>query len=141
VRELKSRTIDGHTYEVQELPARLALRTLNRLSRHTLPALARAFGAAKSESLDDIDTGELGAALETLFEHLTDDELDGLTETLLKDVSLVDGKPLWAQMDVHFQGRMLALLKLLGFAIEVNFADFFGALRGLVGRKGDAKAA
>jgi hypothetical protein len=62
-----------------------------------------------------VESGDLNdAALEMLFKH-----------------ALVDGKPLVCSvhLDVELQDHPTELDQLVGFACEVNFADFFAARR------------
>ena len=46
----------------------------------------------------------------------------------------VDNAPLEKQFEVHFQGQILHLFKVLVFAIEVNFGDFFDVLGAFGGK-------
>ena len=44
------------------------------------------------------------------------------------------GMPLAKDLDTHFRGRILSLLKVVKFALEVNYADFFGELQAAYGQ-------
>jgi hypothetical protein len=137
----QERTIDGRTYTVQQLPARKALKTLNRLGKVFGPALAQAATAVGSSAKLDIaaiDVAKLGGAVEALFANLEDADLDHFVQTFLES-SLVDGAPLYAQLDVVFMGKIDGLLKLLAFAVEVNFGNFMRGLGGAVRQLAPAK--
>ena len=125
----QEKTIDGLRFAVTQLPAMKAFRTLNRIGRALGPALAKGLGALKGK-LGDASVEALGGAATELFARLSDDELEALTRELLTFCT-VDGKPLMPQFDLVMQGRMGTLLKLLRFAFEVNYGDFFAGARGL----------
>lgn len=126
--ETKTRSIDGMTFGVTQLPAIRGLRLFNRLGRVLAPALARAAG---SQAGGEVDLGGLAGALDLLFSKLSDDELEGITRELLWNAT-VEGRPLLQEMDATLGGKVGTLLKLVGFAVEVNYGGFFAALRGLV---------
>lgn len=124
----QTKTIDGVAYAVTQLPARRAARLLNRLLRVFGPALGGLAGAAKGgASLETADLSSVGPVLEGLFARLSEDEQDHLINELLATAT-VDGKEVLPVLDLHFQGRLGALFKLVGFAVKVNFEDFSGGL-------------
>ncbi len=114
------REIDGHRYTVSQLPAMRALRLLNRFGRIAGPSLARMAGG---EGRDDT----FAQAVQELFDRLPDDEMEAVVRELLS-AALADGKELLPQFDLHFQGRMGALVQVLRFALEANYGSFFGEL-------------
>jgi hypothetical protein len=59
---------------------------------------------------------------------LSEDDFEQLHETLLRHSALLKGKPLWDQMDLILAGRVGTGIKILAFALEVNYGDFFAAL-------------
>lgn len=133
MRTQESKVIDGMTFTVQQLPAMRALRLLNRLGRFFTPALASLVGGGGK--LGQADVGALAAAAGGLFDRLSEDELERLTKDLLETATVaIDGKdtgPVMPQFDLLFQGKMGAVLKLLAFALQVNYSDFSDALGGL----------
>jgi hypothetical protein len=139
----QEKEIGGHTFEVSQLPARKALKTLNRLGKVFGPAIAQAlaaFGGNGGEvDLSRLDVGKLGGAIEALFGNLDDKDLDFFVDTFFESAT-IDGRPLLKQLDVALQGKIDTLLKLLVFAVEVNYGNFTGALAGLVQRAPKAKA-
>lgn len=125
----EEKMIDGARFVVTKLPAMRGFRTLNRLMRALGPALAAAAGAAGG--LMEMNLGQLGSAVELLFEKLSDDEQEHLTRELLYAAS-ANGKPLFGAegcFDDEFAGKHDTLLKLIVFAIEVNYGSFTNALR------------
>jgi hypothetical protein len=137
VLKTQERTIDGMRFTVGQLPAMRAMKLLNRITRIAAPAVARAAAALKSgQDLASMDLGSLGGAVESLFLKLPDDELEGITRELFSTVlyhNEANGQaaPLMEVFDAVMMGRMPTVLKLLGFAFEVNYGNFFDALRGL----------
>src|SRR5262249_40615789 len=90
------------------------------------PALAKLAGVAKG-GLGDLQVDALGEAVGLLFEKLSDDELESITRELLA-AATANGAPLMPQFDLMLQGRIDTILKLLKFALEVNYGNFFHAL-------------
>jgi hypothetical protein len=124
----QERVIDGMTFRVTQLPAMRGVKMLNRLVRILGPAAGRAFaGADPSAGLGGLDVGALGGAVAALTERLSDDELESIIRTLL-ETATVDNTPLLPVFDLKLQGRMGSLLKLLGFALEVNYSNFTSVL-------------
>lgn len=134
--------IGERTVAVTQLPARRALKTLHRILRVVLPAGAKALGDGSLGELSDaanMKLGGLGNAAETLFDRLSESELDDLIGVLLSTATL-DGKPLIPQIDLAFQGRLFELLQVVKFALEVNYADFFDGFRGLLAASAAARS-
>jgi len=126
--ETKTRSIDGLNFGVTQLPAMRGLRLFNRLGRVLAPAVAR---AAASQTDGEVQLEGLAGALDLLFAKLSDDELEGITRELLWNAT-VEGRPLLQELDATLGGKVGTLLKLVGFAVEVNYGGFFAVLRGLV---------
>jgi hypothetical protein len=118
------------TYAVTQLPARRALKMLHKIGRVLVPTIAQALGSASitdfssMKKMAGLELGDLGKAAETLFDRMPEADFDALVTELVQGVTL-EGKPLAPVFDLHFQGRILDVMKLLRFALKVNFADFF----------------
>jgi hypothetical protein len=134
VRAIESREIDGLTFQVQQLPGRRGSRLSARLMRMLLPAAAEAVGGGGKlpTGLADLDLSGLGKAAQTLFERLTVEEFESIREELMEGamVTMENGntvalKPVF---DDVMAGRAFTTLKLMQFALEVNFKDFFGGV-------------
>ena len=129
----ESRQFDDLVVTVQQLPAMRGVLLSRKLARIAAPAI----GALKSVSLD-ADVSVLGDALVQVLEQLSEKDLEELIKTLLETATVeVDGKiaPLRPVFDMVFAGKVLTVFKVLAFAIEVNFLDFFGPLRAMSARK------
>lgn len=125
---VKSKEIGGVVYEVQQLPARRALRLVARLGKVVAPLLG-SVSKGGSKALLDLD---LGAALADVFEKVTPDEQDALLAELFASTTIVEPSgakaPFWSVIDTRMQGKVLDVYLVAAFALEVNFADFFDAL-------------
>lgn len=128
----QTREINGVTYEIQQLPARRAMKLLARLGKLVAPLVAVAQGAAKSGGVLKLDAGLLTSAVGGLFDALPPEDVEPLMAELFASAVILDGNarvPLWPVFDLRMQGRTFDVLKLAAFAVEVNFGDFFDALR------------
>lgn len=137
---MQDKVIDGHTYVVSQLPGMRGVLLFHRLATTCAPALARVaevLVTSGADNLEDLPIAPLAAAIQVLGEKLGPKELEGLIKELLATAT-VDGQPLLAAFDLHFQGRALAVYKVLAFSFEVNFGDFRGAVVSMIA---SAKAA
>jgi hypothetical protein len=122
-------------FTVRPLSGMKAVTFLPRLNKVLGPALA-ALSAARS----GLDADALKGALEALGDRLDEKEMEGITRTLLADATfqpLDSSKPggeLMRAFDQVFAGRAELVFQLLAFALEVNYAGFFPALKGLGAR-------
>ena len=130
MRTMETRTIDEHCYTVSQLPASRGLEMFGKLAGLLGPAALEAL--AKGASLDK-DLKTLAPAAVMLFARLQPGDLTAIAKELLGPAT-VDNAPLEKQFEVHFQGRILHLFKVLVFAIEVNFGDFFDVLGAFGGK-------
>lgn len=135
----EEKKIGDRVFAVTQLPAMRALKLWTRLLKIAGPALAALAGTGIPKSLADADTKSLAPVISTLFEHLTDTEVEQLTRDLLSTAQVQSDEGKWIELfgasgafDLVMGGDrgVLEIVQLLGFAVEVNFADFFGALRG-----------
>jgi hypothetical protein len=138
--ETLKRTIDGLDFELSQMAAWQALTTFTRVTKFLAPgldAVAAASGGDKSAVVAGLIRGLQGLAASNPT------ELRALTEVLLGSCIVThDGKlqRLLPVFDVVMQGRILTVFKLLAWALEENYPDFFAVVKsGLVGLK--AKAA
>jgi len=129
----EEKEIDGLRFSVTQLPGMRGLRMSVRLGKLLGPALARAAGAATG-GLASLDVSKLSGAVDALFEHLTEDEIESVTKALLESCLVtIEGKtgPLMPMFDTVMGGKVATVYKLLRFAFEVNFGNFFGGLAAL----------
>lgn len=129
----QQRDIGGTTFEVHQLPARRSLRLIARLGKVLGPVLTRVAGILREGGkVGDLQVEKLAPVLGGLFEALPPAEAESLFEEILASTHVVKGGrpvPLWPVVDIELQGRTLDLFKVAAFALEVNYADFFDALR------------
>jgi hypothetical protein len=131
-----TRIIDGLEVRTSQLPALRSLALSARLGRVAAPALA-ALGASGG-SLKG--AGEaLIPALTDLCSRLSEGEVESLACDILAATSVVidDGKGPRVltlnnrqMIDLAFAGRFKTMLLVIGFALEVNYADFFDTADG-----------
>jgi hypothetical protein len=136
----QEKQIAGRRYVVTQLPATRAIKLLRRLGHVLGPALAKAVGSSRGNlSIATLDVGSLSDAVALLFDRLSESELEYLMRELLSTAQvLTDDK--WVQLstglagtqpyDAIFAGDLAGLFGCMAFAIEVNYGDFFGVLRG-----------
>jgi hypothetical protein len=126
-REKQSRSIDGVTYTVTQLPGRASLRTLARVARMFGPVANIAGGLVPAivDTLRKLDLDDVVILAEELA--------DGATvraSVVTRDRSHVD---LPLDLDEHFAGKVGPMLEWIAFALEVNFAPFFADLARTMG--------
>ena len=134
----EEKQIGANTFAVNQMPAMRALKMSTRLGRLFGPAMAKLAGSGPPASLLDVDTSALSPAISMLFDGLTESEIESLTKELLATCEVqIDGK--WVELfgknpvfDLVMGGDVLGIYKLIYFAVEVNYADFFAEFRGLI---------
>ena len=134
----KAQTIDGHVFEVWQLPAKRAVRLALRLAKMAgpvlMPLLQVALGAQVKDGSKPGAAGAVGAllgmdastmtpAVESFFTRCSEQDLDFLQSEMLGSTT-IDGAPLWPQYDIAMQGQLLTIFKLLWFALQVQFSNF-----------------
>lgn len=138
--ETKTKVIDGLTFMSTQLPPLKAYPLSARVAGIVLPAFSRFLSSGLQ--FDDVDkflaqdAGKLVPVLEPLLEALGKKENEDLPQKLLSATTVhlpdaagqVSVLPLLTAEAINhaFQGRPMTLYKALWFAVEVNFADFFG---------------
>jgi hypothetical protein len=127
------KTIDKIDYTALPLPARQGLQLLTKLTKmvgdSALVFAARGFEDIKNGNGVDFEVATY--AVQRLVEKL--DERDVLSTVLeiLDCVHCIEAQGDLSdevKFDMHFRGKMLHLFKVLQFALEVNFRDFFDAV-------------
>lgn len=119
----QEREIDGAVYMVTQFPATEGLAILTRLLKLAGPAL----GAVATGQPGAGRALEVGLFVARLVEKLDEAETVGLVKRLLKDTRR-DGREVMPSFDTEFMGNYMTLLRVLGFVLEANYGDFFGAV-------------
>lgn len=140
MREAQSRTIDGITITVQQLPAMRAMKLAHRLGKSLGPGLLRGLSGVDltkgAAAVSSVDVGSLAPAVEAAFDRFSEEDLERLVRELFETATVqLDGRtaPMLPVFDATFQGKTSTVFKAIKFALEVNYQDFFGALLGAVG--------
>lgn len=137
--ELQTREIDGFKIELSPLPARPSLSVWYRLAKSVSPSMAQAVGVLQAGELLGLDIGDLAGSLTSFFANCSEQDLFFFVDTLLEPC-LVNGAPFKSTMNLAFQGKIFSLLKLLVFAVEVNYADFLAPIKAALARAAVAQA-
>lgn len=124
----QTRVINGLEFEVTPLPAFRGLETLPRVT---------GFFRNSILALSGVNRDKTEAIVKALAELASSNpaELMALTKILLENTTVVvDGKRqhLLAKFDELMIGKHATTLRLLAFALEVNYADFFDEFGGLL---------
>ena len=104
-------------------------------SRHLLPLVAEI--QSSPIRLKELDLSNAGEAAQMLFETFSENDFEALIRELLESATVEhEGHtiPLMPVFDVVMAGKPGTILKLLKFALEVNYGSFFGGFLGSVGQ-------
>lgn len=125
--------IDGTEYEFYLLPVKEQLRLSTRFFKLGLAPIGKLLAAVASQKgkLADIfkTDFDFGAVLGLIADRLDEEEVLQIVESLLTSVRIAS-KPV--TLDGNFQGKLTVLFKVLGEALQENFADFFAELKDLI---------
>lgn len=143
----QTKRIGERDFTVTALSGWASLRTYRRLFAVLAPSLGAGFenmgeSLAKLEGgLGNMEAekllGAIGPILSTLFEKLTEAEMEALAKALLSNATVVEKGQTVRVLDgfeLLFQGQVAEILQLLVFSVEVNYGDFFALLAGLRGK-------
>lgn len=141
MQEPKSKTLNGYVITVAPLPGWQSLETLQTLAKMIGPALGKLGGAAAASIGNETDAERkalegVTASLMAALVALQPGELQAVGKALLGNTMVLTPKAAAGEdvailrvFDTEFAGQTLLILKILVFAIEVNYGDFFAALR------------
>ena len=128
------RTIDGLQVRTQQLPAMRSFALFVKLGKIIGPALTKA-ADLKNLSLD-MDFKELAPIIGEFFSQIKPGEAEVLAqEILVGTVVVLDGSNEElinvGAIDKVFTGRFLTFMKVMAFALQVNFQDFTNVVPGM----------
>jgi hypothetical protein len=118
----KTVTVDGEDYKVHLLPPSRAYKLATKLTKMIGEPLGTMAGSMGDEAKS---ATALPMAIKALTTNLADDDSLVLIKALMETVTF-ENKPL--NFESHFQGRLGLMLKLVAKVVEVQFADFMGAV-------------
>lgn len=130
----ESTTIDGVTYEAHFLAPDDAVDLgvdLAKMAGGALAAAAKGLDAGEEDPDAKAHADDaLVRAIESLVANADKATYRRIIETMMR-VTFADGQPMYLNgqplWKMHFAGKVGRLIKVVGFGIRVNFADFFGA--------------
>lgn len=131
MREAQEIEIGEHTYVVGHLPPTKALQLFTDLTKWLGPSFGRALGGATSlQDLMAQNVGDgFGNAVEAFCRELEFARLDSVIKRLASVTSVKGVGPLERIYEAHFAMTGLSpLIKLVPFALKVQFGDFFTGL-------------
>lgn len=137
-------SIDGQNYKVRHFSATRGTRIFARLVKFAGDPVAKFLSAGKAlkENDDMAANAVLGQAISALSSRIDENEVETLIKDILESVQVIDAKSgqlrgVGAEyFDVHFQGRIGHLFKVLGKTVAFQYSDFLGDLAGLQGLQG-----
>jgi hypothetical protein len=98
--------------------------------------------AKGASELDNLPADALQFALQTMVERLGEDTVEHTIKELLSTMRVAGTEQTVDQIfDAHFQGRIMHLFRVVQYAMEANYRDFFDALRSRnIGKAGPGAA-
>ena len=131
--------IDGEKYLVKHFSATRGTKIFARLVKFAGEPVAKFLSAGKAlkDNDDAAANAVLGQAISALSSRIDENEVETLIKDILDSVQVIEGKSgklraVGAEyFDVHFQGRIGHLFKVLGKTVAFQYSDFLGDLAGL----------
>jgi len=133
-REAVDKIIDGTNYTITQFGATKSMKLLTRLSKivgEPLGEIASGFDSKKNLLDQEFDGKMIGHAVKALVDNLDEDHVVDTLKQLLSCV-LHNGATLDKTFDIHFQGRLGHMFKVVFAALEVQYKDFLGGIGELV---------
>jgi hypothetical protein len=129
----ETRIIDGSQYLLAQMDAKRAFKLIPRIGHVIGPVLGKA-GTLKGGNLSDVDVSVLGDIVGLLFERLTPEELEFITGEMLYSLRRDgrDASATGARFGQEMAGEVVTVFKLLRWAFELNYGDFFAVAPALL---------
>lgn len=133
--------LDGEKYKVKHFSATRGTKIFSRLVKFAGEPIAKFLSAGKAlkENDDAAANAVLGQAISALSARIDENEVETLVKDILDSVQVIDAKSGKLRavggeyFDVHFQGRIGHMFKLVGRTVAFQYSDFLGDLAGLQG--------
>ncbi len=130
--ETKDRTIGDTTYYVTQMPSSRARKLLVRLFKIIGPTIGALTEGSTAGKISEIKVKVICDVLASVAANMGDDDLEFFVREILTGgfvkYATASGQPTMSLevAEIHFVGKTHDLLRLIGFALEVNFGGFFG---------------
>lgn len=137
----ETKEIDGMSVTVQQYAAIRQSLLLVSVAKIFGPALA-AITSGKVKNMDDVMKMDITALLLPMFLRLDPgDAKSFICEALAGTTVVYEGAAVTlaneAKIDLVFSGRVITMYRVIGYALQVNFADFGEAARASAAARGD----
>ena len=126
-REMMSKVIDGSTYEFSQYGANESVRMFLRVSKiiGTPMSMLGNIDMKEGKVSIELNGGMIAEAVDALMRRADENEvLDIFQKLCSKDVLCNGGK---IDFNLHYQGRLPLMFKVLYAALEVQYGNFFDA--------------
>ncbi len=133
-REALEKSIDGRKYQFTQYGAKEALKMLVRLSKIIGKPMALSYAALGEKGADgspQIKGDILAQAIDALMQNAHEDEVLDLCMKLASKDCLCEGRQI--DFNMHYEGQLPHMFKVIKAALEVQYGNFFGALNDLPG--------
>ncbi len=134
-REAVEKTIDEEVYIFHQMDPMTSVMILTKILKITGGSLGKAVDQVAKSGIDNLIEAEVGEIAEkmdigsivaSLCDRLDENDIRQIIITMLEQVTCKGKGEVSKCFNVHFKGRVSHLLKVVGAALEVEYADFFG---------------
>jgi hypothetical protein len=138
--------IGGERYKIRQFSATKGTKIFTRLLKVAGEPISKMISAGSAAKKNDAATSNelIAEAVGILASKLDENDTLSLVKELLESVQVYDKKGSLRDVgndyfDVHFQGRIGLMFKVVGQVIAFQYKDFFSEFASLVGLAGVAK--
>jgi len=137
--KVEQRTIDGVGYTCTQMPGMRSVRVSARLIKYLGEPVVRMLAGA-TQWKAGTTAADIMMSLADICPNVEEDMVVMSIGDLFKGCLTADNivgqevaGDVWEHFDMHFAGRMMHLYKVVRFAMEVNFHDFFDVFPSMTG--------
>lgn len=118
-------------YEIRNLPTTQSLRVLNRINRLMLAPIGSIVSNLELNKAQSVLDSKLNveSACKLLSENMEEETVIKTIKELVSCATLGTGMQI--DFDIHFEGRLMHLFRLVTAILKVNYQDFFDGLTAL----------
>lgn len=124
-KELIEKTIDGTAYQIGQATTSKQLKILTRLNKLIMEPLGVLAGDSKNLQQGKEMKLDIEACCKALAGNLEEETVLATVKELM-EVVIANGKAV--EFDLHFQGRLKHLFKVVYAVLEAQYGDFFEGL-------------